>query len=127
MGSAGGPANPVIFQQNEINYTYSGTNFTVTTNGYIELQSNSELVFSGLDLSNFEKLSVQVHNGSKTVTLTINFIDNSGNTSANITWRVDGDTLTSRVFTIPTEYRKPKTKIKFSSNRKITLYYAKLS
>lgn len=128
MGSAGGPANPVIFQQNEINYKYSGTNFTVTTNGYIELQSNSELVFSGLDLSNFEKLSVEVRNGlSSTVTLTINFIDRSGNVSANNTWRIDSKTVTSRAFTIPTEYKKPKTKIKFSSDRKITLYYAKLS
>lgn len=127
MGGDGGPANPVIFQKNEINYKYSGTNFTVTSNGYIELGVDSGLEFSGLDLSNFETLSVQVHSGSSAVTLTINFIDNSGNTSANITWRVDGGTTTSRVFSIPPEYKKPKTKIKFSSNRKITLQKAILS
>lgn len=127
MGDGGGPVNPVIFQKNVINYKYSGKNFTVTADSYFELQSDSELVFTGLDLSNFETLSVQVHSGSSAVTLTINFIDSSGNTSANITWRVDGGTVASRAFSIPPEYKKPKTKIKFSSNRKITLYYAKLS
>lgn len=128
MGGDGGPVNPVIFQKNEINYKYSGTNFTVTTDSYFELQSDSELVFSGLDLSNFEKLGVQVNNrSSSTVTLTINFIDSSGNVSANTTWHVFKESITSRGFTIPTEYRKPKTKIKFSSDRKITMYYAKLS
>ena len=128
MGGDSGPVNPVIFQQNEINYNYSGTNFTVTSDGYLKLQSDSELMFSGLDLSNFEKLNVEVRNtSSSTVTLTINFIDSSGNVSANITWRIDGRTLTNRAYTIPTEYKKPKTKIKFSSNREITLYYAKLT
>ena len=127
MGGDSGPVNPVIFNGNEINYSYSGTNFTETAEGF-ELQSDSELVFSGLDLSNFEKLGVRANNrSSSNVTLTVNFIDSSGNVSANNTWRIDGKSLTSRNFTIPTEYKKPKTKIKFSSNRVITLISATLS
>lgn len=130
MGSAGGPPNPVIFQDDEINYKYSGTNFTVTTNGFQMLTGDSELEFSGLDLSNFEKLSIWVRNGSSSyVTLTINFIDNSGTVSANNTWRISDKTVTNRWFTIPTEYRKPRTKIKISltKGRNITLEKAILS
>ena len=129
MGSSGGPVNPVIFQYNEINYKYSGTNFTETAEGF-KMTGASELVFTGLDLSNFAKLGVQVYNSSSsTVTLIINFIDSSGNASASITWRVDKGTHMSRNFTIPTEYKKPKTKIKFSTTngRNIVLHYAKLS
>lgn len=129
MGSAGGPVNPVIFQQNEINYSYSGTNFTETTEGF-KMTGASELIFTGLDLSNFEKLAIQGKNSaSSNVTLTINFIDNSGNVSANINQRFSDGSISSRTCTIPAEYKKPKTKIKFSTTngRNITLLYATLS
>ena len=117
MGSAGGPANPVIFQQNEINYNYSGTNFTETTNGYLRMDGKSELVFTGLDLSNFEKLSVTGYNNlSNSGSLIINFIDNSGNVSDDISRSFKADGRSTRSYTIPTEYKKPKSKIKLSTN-----------
>ena len=129
MGSAGGPVNPVIFQGNEINYNYSGTNFTETTEGF-KMTGASELVFTGLDLSNFENLAIQARNGaSSKVYLTINFIDNSGKVSADIKTNFGDHSTQSYTFTIPAEYRKPKTKIKFSKSgpRSITLQYANLS
>lgn len=127
---AGGPVNPVIFQRNEINYNYSGTNFTETTDGDLALPGNSEIVFTGIDLSNFEKLTVRANNrASGDVYLTVNFIDNSGNVSADIRQRFDNNSLMSRQYTIPPEYRKPKTKIKLSSTngRNILLQSAILS
>lgn len=128
MGSAGGPANPVIFQKNEINYSYSGTNFTETTEGF-KMNGASELIFTGLDLSNFVKLVVNAHTGSSNVSLTVNFIDASGNVSASITSRFDSGSISSKRYDIPTEYRNPRTKIKFSTSngRNITLLYATLS
>ena len=115
MGSAGGPVNPVIFQQNEINYNYSGTNFNVTSDGYLKMLGKSELVFTGLDLSNFEKLTVRGRNYSQSkVSLIVNFIDDSGNVSANISKRFESGSITNGQYTIPLEYRKPKTKIKMS-------------
>ena len=129
MGSAGGPVNPVIFQQNEINYKYSGTNFTETTAGF-KMTGVSELVFTGLDLGNFETLAIQGRNpAGSDVKLTINFIDNSGNESASINQRFSENSTSSHTYTIPAEYRKPKTKIKFSTTngRNIVLHYAKLS
>lgn len=130
MGSDDGPVNPVIFQKNEINYNYSGTNYTETPDGYLALSGNSELVFDGLNLSNFEKLTVSAYNkASSAVNLTVNFIDNSGNVSAGITHSFYADGLSSYAFTIPAEYRKPRTKIKLSSTngRNITLRSAILS
>ena len=129
MGSAGGPVNPVIFQYNEINYRYSGTNVTETTQGF-KMTGVSELVFTGLDLSNFETLAIQGGNpASSRVNLTINFIDNSGNVSADINQRFSDGSISNHTYTIPAEYRKPKTKIKFSTTngRNIVLHYAKLS
>lgn len=115
MGSDDGPVNPVIFQQNEINYNYSGTDFTVTTDGYLKMRGKSELVFTDLDLSNFVKLVVVASNSaSSNVSLTVNFIDSSGNISANITKRIDEHSTSSNPYTIPAEYKNPKTKIKMS-------------
>lgn len=128
MGSAGGPANPVIFQQNEINYRYSGTNFTITANGYLQMEPRSELVFTGLDLSNFEKLSVTgSNNGEHSRTLIVNFIDNSGNVSADISRSFKADGRSTGVYTIPTEYKKPKSKIKITSLGRLLLISAILS
>ena len=128
MGSAGGPVNPVIFQGNEINYNYSGTNFTETTEGF-KITGASELVFTGIDLSAFDRLYVEAHNtsGSK-VSLTVNFIDNSGNVSAAITKRFNENSISGNSYTIPVEYRKPRAKIKLSSTngRNIVLHSARL-
>ena len=128
MGSSGGPVNPVIFQYNEINYKYSGTNFTETAEGF-KMTGASELVFTGLDLSNFVKLVVNAKTGSSNEYLTVNFIDNSGNVSANIRKTFDAHSISSNTYTIPTEYRNPRTKIKFSTTngRNIVLLYANLS
>ncbi len=128
MGSAGGPVNPVIFQGNEINYSYSGTNFTETTEGF-KMTGDSELMFTGIDLSTFNRLRVEAHNSSSSnVSLTINFIDNSGNVSAGITKRFDGNSSSGNSYTIPPEYRKPRAKIKLSSTtgRNIVLKGARL-
>ena len=115
MGSDGGPANPVIFQQNEINYNYSGTNVTVTTDGYIRLPGKSEIVFTDLNLSNFVKVVVTASNSANSNTsLIVNFIDSSGNVSANIAKRIDEHSTKSNTYTIPAEYKNPKTKIKMS-------------
>lgn len=115
MGSAGGSVNPVIFQQNEINYNYSGTNFTITSDGYLKMRGKSELVFTDLDLSNFVKLVVVASNSaSSRTTLTVNFIDSSGNVSANISDRINEHATSSITYTIPAEYKNPKTKIKMS-------------
>ena len=128
MGSAGGPANPVIFRGNEINYNYSGTNFTETSRGF-KMTGVSELVFTGLDLSNFVKLVVNAHTGSSNEYLTVNFIDASGNVSANIRKTFDKETISSNTYTIPAEYRNPRTKIKLSTtnSKNIVLLYAVLS
>lgn len=128
MGNAGGPANPVIFRGTEINYGYSGTNFTETSEGF-KMTGASELLFTGLDLSNFVKLVVNVKTGSSKEYLTVNFIDASGNVSANIRKTFDSHSISSNTYAIPAEYRNPRTKIKFSTTngRNITLLYAKLS
>lgn len=129
MGSAGGPVNPVIFRKNEINYSYSGTNFTATDQGF-KMTGASELTFTGLDLSNFVKLAIQGSNpASSKVYLTVNFIDASGNVSTNIDQRFNDRSISSRTYTIPAEYRNPRTKIKFSTTngRDIVLLNAILS
>ena len=113
MGSAGGPVNPVIFQKNEINYNYSGTNFTETSEGF-KMAGASELVFTGLDLSNFVKLVVNAHTGSSNEYLTVNFIDASGNVSTNIRKTFESHSISSNTYNIPAEYRNPRTKIKMS-------------
>ena len=128
MGSAGGPVNPVIFQGTEINYSYSGTNFTETAEGF-KMSGASELTFTGVDLSTFNRLHVEAHNtSSSNVSLTVNFIDNSGNVSASITKRFDGHSGSGNSYTIPSEYRKPRAKIKLSSTngRNIVLKNARL-
>ena len=128
MGSAGGPVNPVIFQQNEINYNYSGKDFTITANGYLQMEPNSELVFTGLDLSNFEKLSVTgSNNASNSRTLIVNFIDNSGNVSADISRSFSADGRSTKIYPIPTEYKNPKSKIKITSRGRLRLISAILS
>ena len=123
-----GPANPIIFQGTEINYSYSGTNFTETSEGF-KMTGASELVFTGLDLSTFNRLRVEAHNASSSnVSLTVNFIDNSGNVSAGITKRFDGNSFSGNSYTIPSEYRKPRAKIKLSSTngRNIVLLNARV-
>ena len=128
MGSAGGPVNPVIFQGTEINYSYSGTNFTETAEGF-KMSGASELTFTGVDLSTFNRLHVEAHNtSSSNVSLTVNFIDNSGNVSASITKRFDGNSNSGNSYTIPSEYKKPRAKIKLSSTngRNIVLKNARL-
>lgn len=123
-----GPVNPVIFQGNEINYRYSGTNFTETTEGF-KMTGDSELVFTGLDLSNFVKLTVRAKTGSSNEYLTVNFIDASGNVSTNIRRTFDKNTLSYKTYDIPAEYRNPRTKIKFSTTngKNIVLLNAILS
>ena len=128
MGSTGGPVNPVIFQGTEINYRYSGTNFTETTEGF-KMPGASELTFTGVDLSTFNRLHVEALNTSgSNVSLTVNFIDTSGNVSASITKRFDGHSISGNSYTIPSEYRKPRAKIKLSSTnrRNIVLKSARL-
>ena len=130
MGSAGGPVNPVIFNGNEINYRYSGTNFIEEPNGFRMQTGACELVFTGLDLSNFVRLRVEgTNDASGGVSLTVNFIDNSGNVSTNITRNYKGNSSSYVQYDIPAEYRNPKTKIKFSSanGRNLLLKYANLS
>lgn len=128
MGSAGRPVNPVIFQQNEINYNYSGTKFTVTSNGYLQMEPNSELVFTGLDLSNFETLKITGSNDTENSrTLIVNFIDDSGNVSADISRSFSADGRSTRNYTIPTAYKKPKSKIKLTSRGRLLLETAILS
>lgn len=115
MGGGDVPVNPVIFQQNEINYKYSGTNFTKTSEGYFEMQSNSELIFENLDLTNFEKLKVMVQNTyPRNLNLTVNFITSSGRTSADITKSVYSNNTRAYTFTIPADFKDKKMKIKFS-------------
>lgn len=115
MGIGGAPGNPVIFQQNEINYKYSGTNFTKTTEDYFEMQSNSELIFENLDLTNFEKLKVMVQNTyPRNLYLTVNFITSSGKTSDNIENRIYANNTRTYTFNIPTDFKDKKMKIKFS-------------
>ena len=128
MSSDSGPVNPVIFQTNEINYRYSGTNFTETSEGF-KMTGASELVFTGLDLSNFVKLVVNAHTGSSNEYLTVNFIDASGNVSTNIRKTFESHSISSNTYNIPAEYRNPRTKIKFSTTngKNIVLLYAILS
>ena len=89
----------------------------------------SELVFTGLDLSNFVKLVVNAHTRSSNEYLTVNFIDATGNVSANIRKTFDKETISSNTYTIPAEYRNPRTKIKLSTtnSKNIVLLYAVLS
>lgn len=115
MGSAGEPANPVIFQQNEINYNFSGTSYFETSTGYLRMDGISELVFTGLDLRNFEKLSITAQSSSPSRTLIINFIDNSDNVSDDISQSFIKSGLSTKSYTIPPEYKKPKSKIKLST------------
>lgn len=123
-----GPVNPVIFKKNEINYRYSGTNFTVTSEGF-KMTGASELIFTGLDLSNFVKIVVNAHTGSSNEYLTVNFIDASGNVSANIRKTFDKNSLSYKQYDIPAEYKNPRTKIKFSTTnaRNLELLSAILS
>lgn len=115
MGGGGAAVNPVIFSQNEINYKYTGTNFKITSDGYIEMDSNSELIFENLDLTTFEKLAVKVENNyPRDQYLTANVIDSSGNVSADISMRFYGNNTSTNRFNIPPEFKKTKMKIKFS-------------
>lgn len=123
-----GPVNPYIFKGNEINYRYSGTNFTETTEGF-KMTGASELVFTGLDLRNFVKLYVYAKTGGSNEYLTVNFIDASDNVSANIRKTFDKNSLSGNTYNIPAEYKNPRTKIKFSTTnaKNIMLLYAVLS
>lgn len=123
-----GPVNPVIFQGTEINYRYSGTNFTETTEGF-KMTGASELTFTGVDLSTFNRLYVEAYNTSgSNVSLTVNFIDNSGNVSASITKLFEAHSSSGNSYAIPPEYIKPRAKIKLSSTngRNIVLKSARL-
>ena len=129
MGKAE-PANPVIFQLNEINYPYTGVNFKLSSNGYFSLSGKSELVFSDLDLTNFTKLTVQgMHNFSSTLQMTAIFIDASGNTSPGVTVNYYAGQRTNGVWNIPEQFRAKKCKVKFTTNNysALNLYFATLS
>ena len=116
MGRGGGvPGNPVIFSQNEINYKYTGRNFKITSDGYIEMDSNSELMFEKLDLTTFEQLAVKAQNGyPRTLSLTANVIDSSGNVSSDFKLEFLGAQTRTKRFNIPPEFKKTNVKIKFS-------------
>ena len=115
MGGGGAAVNPVIFSQNEINYKYTGTNFKITADGYIEMDSNSELMFENLDLTTFEKLAVKAKNDyPRDLYLTANVIDSSGNASSDIKLRFYGYNTATPKINIPTEFKRAKMKIKFS-------------
>ena len=115
MGDGGAVVNPVIFSQNEINYKYTGTNFKITSDGYIEIDSNSELTFENLDLTTFEKLAVRAKNDyPRTINLTANVIDSSGNVSSDIKLSFLAQQTQTKRFDIPAEFKKAKMKIKFS-------------
>lgn len=128
MGKAA-PANPVIFQRNEVNYPYTGVNFEIA-GGYFELNGKSELVFSDLDLTNFTKLSVPgSHSFSRVLRMSAVFIDESGNISQSVEQRYQPSSTTTGVWDIPQQFRTKKCKVKFTTNNSspLTLYSATLS
>ena len=129
MGKAK-PANPVIFQQNEYNYPYSGVGYKITSAGYISMSGSAELEFSDLDLTNFTKLTVQgMHNFSGTLRMSAIFIDASGKTSPSVSVMYYPGQRTNGVWNIPEQFRAKKCKVKFTTNNssQLTLYFATLS
>ena len=129
MGKAA-PANPVIFQRNEVNYPYTGVDFEINSAGNFILNGKSELVFSDLDLTNFTKLSVRGgHLFSSSLYMTAAFIDDSGNTSPSVRQRYSKGPSTTCVWDIPQQFRTKKCKVKFTTDisSPLTLYSATLS
>lgn len=130
MGGDSGPANPVIFQGNKINYNYSGRNYTVESNGIRMMTGISGLEFTGLDLSNFVTLKVEGSNDANSgVSIGVKFIDSSGNASDTIIKNFSTNSTSYNLYDIPVKYRNPNTEIKFSTSngRNILLTYAILS
>lgn len=129
MGKAA-PANPVIFQRNEVNYPYTGVDFEINSAGQFILQGKSELVFSDLDLTNFTKLSVRAgHRYSTQLRMSAVFIDAAGNTSPSVNKTYWNGSSTTEVWDIPQQFRTKKCKVKFTTNNPspLTLYSATLS
>ena len=120
------PTTPIIFRQNEINYRYTGTNFQITSDGYIEMDGPSEITFKNLDLTNYARLELTVNNATGArQNITVNFIDSSGNVSTGDTKSLYSTTQIVR-FDIPTEFKNQKMKIKFSTAAVLTLHSATL-
>ena len=123
------PANPVIFQGNEVNYPYTGVNFEMHGR-YITMNAKAELEFSDLDLTDFTKLSVQgMHNFSSGLEMSAVFIDASGNISPSVKQNYPAASRTTRVWDIPQEFRTKKCRVKFTTNNSssLDLYFATLS
>lgn len=123
-------ANPVIFEQNVVNYPYSGTNYEISATGYFEMSGKSELIFSDLDLTNFTELSVPGnHSFSRTLRMSVAFIDELGNISQSVEQRYQPSSTTTNVWTIPQQFRTKKCKVKFVTNNSssLTLRSATLS
>ena len=116
MGKAA-PANPVIFQHNEVNYPYTGINFERNSRGDFILKGKSELVFSDLDLTNFTKLSVRGgHMYSTKMQMAAVFIDAAGNTSPSVNQNYWNGSTSTGVWDIPQQFRTKKCNVKFTTN-----------
>ena len=128
MGKAE-PANPVIFQENEYNYPYSGSGYRIR-DGYIQMSGVAQLEFGELNLTNFTKLTVQgMHNFTGALTMTAIFIDAFGNSSPSVTVTYYASQRTNGVWNIPEQFRAKNCKVKFTTNNSsaLKLYFATLS
>ena len=120
MGKAA-PANPVIFQNNEINYQYSGQLFEIKSGG-IMMRPGANITFSGLDLTKFTKVTIKGHHfqtGGLIIDLV--YIDSSGNETAKVSKPFTGNA--SNFWDIPPEYRMKNCKIRLStpSNQSVSI------
>ena len=123
------PANPVIFQKNEINYQYTGRLFEIKSNGIL-MQPGANITFSGLDLTKFSKVTIKVnHFYSYPLSINLVYIDSSGNETVKVSKQFTGSA--SGFWDIPPEYRMKNCKIRFSTEPEnvdsIRMNYAMLS
>ena len=112
MGKAA-PANPVIFQKNEINYQYSGQLFKIESEG-IMMTPGANITFSGLDLTKFTKVTIKGHHFyTYPLSIDLVYIDSSGIETVKVSKQFTGNA--SNVWDIPPEYRMKNCKIRLST------------